>query len=476
MKSRLLIILLVALLGGAVANGQGQTPVLGIQGDHFTVNGEPKFLLFISYFDAMRRSNAQSGDEDIDADLSYIKQQGFDGIRIFPNWWVYYDCAEDPAFGSDTLFTSGTSLRSGKLAVLKQVLDRAAYFGLLVDVSFSRENVVGLGEENPNSTHIANYKEQIRKVAVGLAGDYPHVFFDLANEFTGNQANEAIIEDIADAVRSADPTRFLLASTGGGLAAYDDQYEAGTVVGNAGLDVAGVHPPRTPFSSWYTNATISNAIAAARDGMDDSGISAPYKPVYIQEPMPISGFYDGSTTCYTHDPSGSHHNAAAVHAKENGAAAYTLHTRSAFKLDDHSYYYKLTHGLSGEMDALEDLSPAVVSAYWGATLSFTDSSIDAGSTIVKKVHLMELRSRVNNQRARFGLSPFPWTDPDPIIGTTEVKGTHITQLRSALAAAYTAHGLSAPSYTDSTITAQSTIVKATHIVQLRNAVVYLEQH
>ncbi len=61
------------------------TPTFAISGSQFTVNGTPMFLLFLSYFDAMRRSN--DGDRNaggLDTDFQYIKSQGFDGVRIFP--------------------------------------------------------------------------------------------------------------------------------------------------------------------------------------------------------------------------------------------------------------------------------------------------------------------------------------------------------------------------------------------------------
>ena len=53
----------------------------------FNVNGVNKFLLFVSYFDAMRRAH-EDGEAAtlLDRDLAYIRGQGFDGIRIFTNW------------------------------------------------------------------------------------------------------------------------------------------------------------------------------------------------------------------------------------------------------------------------------------------------------------------------------------------------------------------------------------------------------
>src|SRR3954469_20586741 len=67
---------LMALPGTAAAQ-----LTLAVQGDHFTINGQAKFLAFISYFDGLDSVNSA-------ADLQYLRSQGFDGVRIFPNWWT----------------------------------------------------------------------------------------------------------------------------------------------------------------------------------------------------------------------------------------------------------------------------------------------------------------------------------------------------------------------------------------------------
>ncbi len=68
---------------------KAQGPSVATQGDHFAVNGQGRFLLFISYFDAMRRAGSShdiSGvpNGDVDTDFGYLRQLGYDGIRIFP--------------------------------------------------------------------------------------------------------------------------------------------------------------------------------------------------------------------------------------------------------------------------------------------------------------------------------------------------------------------------------------------------------
>jgi len=107
------------------------------------------------------------------------------------------------------------------------------------------------------------------------------------------------------------------------------------------------------------------------------------------------------------------------------------------------------------------------------TAAFTDDPLVAGVTLVKAVHITELRARIDALRIRFGLAAYAWTDATLAAGTT-IKAVHLTQLREALEQAYTAAKQSPPTYTDPVITAQSTVIRAAHIQQLRTAVLNLE--
>lgn len=109
----------------------------------------------------------------------------------------------------------------------------------------------------------------------------------------------------------------------------------------------------------------------------------------------------------------------------------------------------------------------------GALSGFTDDPLSAGSTVVKAVHITELRARVNTLRARFGLAAFSWTDASAGAGTI-ARGIHLTELRSALEQAYTAAGPSAPVFSDLTVTPRGTAIRAVHVTELRNAVLTLE--
>jgi hypothetical protein len=299
---------------------------LARQGDRFTVDGIPRFLMFISYFDAMRRSNEAGGNSgDLDTDFRFLKDAGFDGIRIFPNWWSY-SCAGAESVNvhaADTLFTSGTSLRHGMWNVFIRVLDRAAAHGLLVDVSFSRESVAGL-------TSVGHYEAQIATVASRLAGGHRHVFFDIQNEFDKSNSqqhlSDAEVLSIARAIHREDPERLVTASTTAG-----NSSKAGSIVASAGLDFAAMHPPMdAPGANWFDDAVIA---AAVKDTKAATG--SPPRPVHLQETTAFSNF------CDTDEEDPGHHATAAERARANGAAGFTFHTRKTFDLSTSTYVQKL---------------------------------------------------------------------------------------------------------------------------------------
>lgn len=95
------------------------------------------------------------------------------------------------------------------------------------------------------------------------------------------------------------------------------------------------------------------------------------------------------------------------------------------------------------------------------TIAFTDDPLIAG-TVIKLVHMTELRASVNALRAAAGLAPLA-PDPTLALGAT-VRATHLTTLRTALSEARAAVGLSALSFTDS----PPTLIKAVHVQELRS--------
>ena len=106
-----------------------------------------------------------------------------------------------------------------------------------------------------------------------------------------------------------------------------------------------------------------------------------------------------------------------------------------------------------------------------SALAFTDDPLVAGSTIIRSIHITELRTRIDSLRAGHGLSAVEWTDQT--LSGVLIRAVHITGLRAALSAVYDAAGVPAPLYTDSPLAA-GTSMKVVHIAELRSAIIAIE--
>jgi len=112
--------------------------------------------------------------------------------------------------------------------------------------------------------------------------------------------------------------------------------------------------------------------------------------------------------------------------------------------------------------------------------TWTDSTITAGSTKIRKVHIDEIRSFINTELTRRGLTNVTYTDPTITAGTTKRRKVHIDELRAALSlnlkkgncpsdTLYCPQDTSGcMDFTDSTITAGSTKIRKVHVDELRS--------
>jgi hypothetical protein len=103
------------------------------------------------------------------------------------------------------------------------------------------------------------------------------------------------------------------------------------------------------------------------------------------------------------------------------------------------------------------------------TVIFTDPTLTAGTTNTKLVHFTELLTAVNAVRAMVPQSAIVFTAPTPSTSVT-VRRQHVIDLRTALDDARFSLALSTLTYTDPTITAGTTQIKAAHVTELRNGV------
>src|SRR5262245_20755708 len=124
--SRATRVVLAAIAAVGIGTSEASAQRLAIAGDRFTVDGTPRFLTFISYFGAM-------GAQDVAADLQFVKESGFDGVRIWPN------SPEGPK-----LMRTDGSLDRANLRRLLEILDHARDRRLVVDVTFTGEHIDGV--------------------------------------------------------------------------------------------------------------------------------------------------------------------------------------------------------------------------------------------------------------------------------------------------------------------------------------------
>jgi hypothetical protein len=76
------------------------------------------------------------------------------------------------------------------------------------------------------------------------------------------------------------------------------------------------------------------------------------------------------------------------------------------------------------------------------------------TTIIKAIHITDLRQRIDTLRANARLAQFIYTDSPLSAGTSPVRAIHVTEMRNALNEVYAAVGRPAPTYTDPALAAR----------------------
>lgn len=354
------IAVLLLLFSLAACGVQPAFPqALSIRDGRFEVDGVPKFLIFISYFDAMRRANLE-GAAAFERDFGFFRGR-IDGIRILVNWCDYRP--EPPLRCStgapDSLIDGDGRIRdranwSGSggdpWSRLLVVLEAARRHGLLVNVTFTREGI-----DSPPT--IERYADGITRVVRRLdaehPGQYRHVLFDVQNEWTKDRAtfSPAILKGLIAAVHAGRADAIAVGSqesTRAGAAAST------AIAGN--FDAVFFHDGRdNPHGSWYTHSRIAGDVGAMR--------AATSLPIVYDEPT--AWCVDGQSRfpCRpSDDGTPAHFAEAAANAKKAGAALWTFHTRTAFDLVSGDY---LSQASSAEQDTVLSLRPAVLGVSWG---------------------------------------------------------------------------------------------------------------
>ncbi len=90
-------------------------------------------------------------------------------------------------------------------------------------------------------------------------------------------------------------------------------------------------------------------------------------------------------------------------------------------------------------------------------------------TTAKAQHIIELRQAVDALRIVAGLGPAPWTDPTLSPTSTLIKAVHITQLRTYLEQAAALLGYSSGNYSDPGV-GSGFVIKRAHVEELRQRI------
>ncbi len=138
-----------------------------------------------------------------------------------------------------------------------------------------------------------------------------------------------------------------------------------------------------------------------------------------------------------------------------GTTSFTYTNASATEL----YYFQVAaYNLAGE------------GARSARITSMVDHPLSMG-TLVRAVHMTQLRTAINAVRVQNGLLPVVWTDPVIVPGSTSIKAAHVTEMRTALAQVYARQGRQQPVFP--TLTPGVTPVRGTDIMAIRTALLDL---
>jgi hypothetical protein len=242
-------------LAAASAPGAEST-VLGIEGTDFKLNGQPAFLLGISYYAALGAPK-----DSVRRDLDDMQRSGFNWLRVWATWDMFdHDVS---AVG----FDGGP--RGPYLEKLKWLVAECDRRGLVVDVTLAR-----------SAKRIATIEAHQRAVEVIVSALKPHRnwYLDLANERDVRDAryvSPAELKKLRELVRRLDPSRLVTASFGGHDLSEQDVREALQTIG---LDFLSPHRPRTPGSPAQTEART-------RECLEWTSQFGRAVPVHHQEPF-----------------------------------------------------------------------------------------------------------------------------------------------------------------------------------------------
>jgi len=138
---------------------------LGVQQEHFTIDGTPRFLLGVSYYGALGARR-----EFVTADLDDMQRLGFNWIRV----WAVWNAFENDVSAVD----KHGRAREPYLSRLKWLLAECDRRGMIVDVTLSRGNGINGAPRLPT---FEAHRQAVQTLTTALK-TYRNWYLDLANE------------------------------------------------------------------------------------------------------------------------------------------------------------------------------------------------------------------------------------------------------------------------------------------------------
>lgn len=283
----------------------GAPTVLGIEDTRFTLNGQPTFLLGISYYGALGASEAF-----VRSDLDDLQRHGFNWLRVWATWGAFdHDVsAVDAQGGPREPFL-------GRLQWLVAECDRR---GLVVDVTLTRSQSEA---RRAGAVGLPDFQAHQRAVGTLIEALRPHRnwYLDLANERDVRDAryvSPAELKSLRELARRLDPPLLVTASFGGHDLTESDVRDA---LLTAGCDFLAPHRPRAAGSPAQTEAATRACLALAE-------AVGRVVPVHFQEP-----FRRGYTSW---EPTAADFLTDLRGARAGGAAGWCFHNGSQRQTPD----------------------------------------------------------------------------------------------------------------------------------------------
>jgi len=302
-KQLLLTTCLILAINGGLAmqsNSQAAT-ILGISkdGQQFTVNGKPTFLLGISYYGATSIFLPEIWQEE----LKRLHELEFNWIRIWITW--AHGDGDFSAVGRDGNLTAPYWTR------FKDMVAYCDCIGMVVDVTFSRNLLV---DHQAHLKAVAGVARQLQP--------YRNLYIDVGNERNVKDSRFVSLTEVAEliaAIKKVAPERICAASDGS-----DIPTEGVAPRIAAGIDLLCPHRRRDKNSPAETRDDARRLLKAAEE-------AGRVIPVHYQEPFRRD--YSRSW-----EPTASEFLADLDGAVRGGAAGWCFHNGSSRHSEDKRPY------------------------------------------------------------------------------------------------------------------------------------------